>query len=107
MSDNLGPGYQKFREIAKRFKKTVTSLPAKDYSSCTLAELHDLRDKATDWLKDNLDHPMFEEANRRYMAIDDEVQLKEAENIFGGNSKIGQVQAQTGVLTRVINGSNI
>jgi len=90
LSDNFGSGYQKYREIAKRFNRTIVSLPAKDYSSCSLAELHDLRDKATDWLKDNMDHPMFEEANRRYMEIEDTIRLKEAENIFGENSEIGQ-----------------
>mgnify|MGYP001583630130 CR=1 FL=1 len=98
MSDNFGPGYQKFREIAKRFKRTTTP-PAKDYSTFTLAELHAFRDKATDWLKDNIDHPMFEEANRRYMEIEDTIQLKEAENIFGANSGTAPKQAQTGVLT--------
>ena len=76
--------------IIEKIVDKIQVLLKPNYSSCTLAELHDLRDKATDWLKDNLDNPMFEEANRRYMAIDDEIQLKEAENIFGGNSKIGQ-----------------
>src|SRR3990167_8360285 len=63
--------------IIEKLVDKIQVLLKPSYSSCTLAELHDLRDKATDWLKDNLEHPMFEEANRRYMAIEDEIQLKE------------------------------
>ena len=78
-------GYEKWKATGKAIKAgkaIVSPSPAKDYSSYSLAELHDLRDKATDWLKNNLEQPMFEEANRRYMEIEDTIQLKEAENIF-------------------------
>lgn len=79
-------GYEKWTAMgnAMRVGKPIARpVPAKDYSSCTLADLHVLEDKATDWLKVNIDNPMFEEANKRYMEIMDTIQLKEAESIFG------------------------
>lgn len=69
--------------IIEKLVDKMQILLTPDYSALSLAELYVLRDKATEWLKNNIDNPVFEEANKRYMSIEDSIALKEAENIFG------------------------
>ena len=57
--------------------------PMPNYSILSLEELQKLRDKACDWLRLNMDHLRFEEANKRYMKIEDEIMAKETAEIMG------------------------
>ena len=88
--ENLDEKRKENGVIIEKLVDKIQVLLKPDYHALSLAELHALQDKATDWLKENIDNPRFEEANKRYMEITDTIQLKEAENIFGANSETAQ-----------------
>ena len=81
---NEGIGGKKPKSIAEmqEWLRGMANKVIPDYSELSLPELQELKTGAENWLKANMNHPRFEEANRRYMEIEDTIQLKEAENIF-------------------------
>ena len=65
-------GYEKLKATATALKKGGTlPKPSPKYSNLTTDELEHLRDKAENWMKENMNNPNFDEANRRYMEIGD------------------------------------
>ena len=66
------PGYERLKAAAAALKNRGPLLkPAPKYSNLTTDELEHLRDKAENWMKENMNNPNFDEANRRYMMIED------------------------------------
>jgi len=65
-------GYERLRATMAALKKgRVLPKPAPKYSNLITDELEHLRDKAENWMKENMNNPNFDEANRRYMEIGD------------------------------------
>ena len=78
-------GERKPRSVAEmqEWLRGMAGKSIPNYSELSLPELQELRDSACNWLKENMNHLRFEEANKRYMAIEDEIWAKGVTGIFG------------------------
>jgi len=89
LNNNLGEGYQKFKKAAELIKKGITpphsaskfgAASHKMYSELSKEELEAKIKTAEEFLKKiGPEDKRFEEANRRYMVLEDRL----AEKIFG------------------------